>query len=437
MKMWNVSLLACLLLCGRLTVAAEPADLKDVLKDTNAFGADHWIYNNLESAVAEARLTGKPIFVTFRCVPCKNCAGFDAEVANGSEIIRDLAKKKFVSLRQVEMKGVDLTQFQFDYDLNWAAMFINADGTVYARYGTQSAEGADAYNSIGSLEQTMSRVLELHAKYPVNAAELKGKRGEPKPYKTALEMPGMEDKEKLRQATVRNNCVHCHMIHDAQMNVASGEGSLSQKAMWRYPLPENMGVRIDREDGRRIEKILPDSPASRAGLAAGDELTRLDGQAITSIADLQWVLHNLPMGDATLAADVLRDGKKSRHELKLTGDWKKTDWTWRSSRWSLRPRPGFWSPELNPAEIAKLALPDVTRAMRVQWINLGQAEGRQSLESGLREGDIIIAIDGKPVSMDPEKFHMHVRMHYKVGDDLPLTVIRGGKRIELKIPLIP
>ena len=59
------------------------------------------------------------------------------------------------------MKWVDLSQFQFNYDLNWAAMFVNADGTVYARYRTQSAAGADDYNSIASLEKTMRRVLAL------------------------------------------------------------------------------------------------------------------------------------------------------------------------------------------------------------------------------------------------------------------------------------
>jgi len=63
---------------------------------------------------------------------------------------------------------VDLSLFQFDYDLNWAAMFINADGVVYGRYGTQSADGPDAFNSIGSLEKAMRRVLALHAGYPKN-----------------------------------------------------------------------------------------------------------------------------------------------------------------------------------------------------------------------------------------------------------------------------
>ena len=157
---------------------AQPAPpLLERLKDENARGTDLWIYNNLQAAMAEAKRTGKPIFVTFRCVPCHACKAFDAEMTKGQNVIRELAEKHFVSLRQVEMKGVDLSLFQFDYDLNWAAMFINADGVVYARYGTPSAKGPDAYNSIAGLEVTMKRVLKLHAAYPANKTQLAGKRG--------------------------------------------------------------------------------------------------------------------------------------------------------------------------------------------------------------------------------------------------------------------
>ena len=94
------------------------------------------------------------------------------------------------------MKGGDLSQFQFDYDLNWAAMFVNADGKVCERYGTQSAAGADAYNSIASLEKTMRRVLALHEDYPNNKNGLAGKLGKLKLYKTALEMPCIKHRAK-------------------------------------------------------------------------------------------------------------------------------------------------------------------------------------------------------------------------------------------------
>ena len=44
--------------------------LLDVLQDENAQGPDFWIYNNIDAARAEAKRTNKPLFVTFRCVPC-------------------------------------------------------------------------------------------------------------------------------------------------------------------------------------------------------------------------------------------------------------------------------------------------------------------------------------------------------------------------------
>ena len=48
----------------------------------------------------------------------------------------------------VRMNGVELGQFQFDYDQTWSAMFLLADGTVLARYGTRNAEGPMAVNSM-------------------------------------------------------------------------------------------------------------------------------------------------------------------------------------------------------------------------------------------------------------------------------------------------
>ena len=200
-----------------------------------------------------------------RCVPCADCKGFDAEVAKNNQRIKNLAQEAFVAVRQVEMKGVDLSQFQFDYDLNWAAMFINADGTVYARYGTQSAMGADAYNSVESLEKTMRRVLALHNGYPANQAALAGKLGKPKPYKSALQMPGMKHRSKLAGSTARNNCVHCHNIHDAEHEQLQDAGRLNHDALWRYPLPDNLGLQLDPSDGLVVTAVQADSPADKAG----------------------------------------------------------------------------------------------------------------------------------------------------------------------------
>jgi hypothetical protein len=370
----------------------------------------------------------------FRCVPCQACKGFDAEVAAGAGKIKELADERFVAVRQVEMKGVDLTQFQFDYDLNWAAMFLNADGTVYARYGTQSAAGPDAYNSTEGLENTMERVLELHADYPNNKEELAGKRGPDMPYHTAVDMPGLENKDRFEGATARNNCIHCHNIHDAENRHAFATGKLNSDMLWRFPLPENVGLTIEGDHGRRIASVQPDSPVAKAGLAPGEEVTHAGGQAITSIADIQWVLDQLPNEDVTLSIVGSQTGE---HALALARGWKQTDISWRGSLWSVAPDLRTWMPELSSEEKRKRGLPGDKAAFEVVWINRGEKAGKANYDAGLREGDVVIAFNGQPI--DEEKylqFAAHLKLHYKVGDRVTFTVLRDGERKDIEIPLV-
>jgi hypothetical protein len=412
--------------------AAPP--LLERLKDENARGQSQWIYNDLQKAMAEGRRTGKPIFVTFRCVPCSDCKAFDAEVAKGSRVIRELAQKHFISLRQVEMKGVDLGLFQFDYDLNWAAMFINAEGVVYGRYGTQSAAGPDAFNSVESLEKAMQRVLKLHAEYPKNKFALVMKRGAAKGYRTPLQMPGMENKAKLRQNTQRNNCIHCHNIHDAENNQLHLTGKMTNDKLWRYPFPDNLGLAIDPKDGQKIVKVATGSAAAKAGLRAGQRITHVAGQPIVSIADIQWVLHNRSNGAEAIRVTVA--GSSRSHLVKTAPGWKKVDISWRGSMWNVHPRLRVWMPPATPQELTKLKLPAGQNALKVKWINTGSKEGRAAQKAGLRQGDFIIAIDGEPLGkMTPQQFTTYVKLNYKSGQKLPLTLMRNGRRIQYEWPL--
>ena len=426
------------ILTGLFAVAATHAadnPLKQTLTDMNAYHANHWIYNDLSAAKAEARRTGKPIFVTFRCVPCNACKSFDAEVANGSDIIRKLAKENFVSLRQVEMKGVDLNLFQFDHDLNWAAMFINADGTIYGRYGTQSADGPDAFNSIESLEKAMQRVLKLHADHPNNKQALAGKRGKDRGYRTALEMPGMLNKDKLRAPTHRGNCIHCHMIHDAENLHAFRAGRMDSDLLWRYPYPNNLGIEIDPDDGRRIESVHKGGSAEKAGLRADDEVMAVNGQPIISIADFQWVLHNLPNTALTVTVTARRNGATSDYKVNTSPGWKKTDFSWRGSLWAMPPRIGIFFPPLKPAELKKAGLSEGTQAVRIKWINKSVATANAATKAGLRLNDIVIELDGKPVPDGHRAVNYYVKQNFRPGQKLPLTVLRNGKRVKLSIPL--
>ncbi len=42
----------------------------------------------------------------------------------------------YVCLRIVHANGMDLSLFQFDYDQSFAAFLMNADNTIYGRFGT-------------------------------------------------------------------------------------------------------------------------------------------------------------------------------------------------------------------------------------------------------------------------------------------------------------
>ena len=74
----------------------------------------------------------------------------------------------FVCVRVVQANAMDLSLFQFDYDMSFATHFLNADRTVYARYGSRrgNEEEADDEMSMEGLRETMAGVKSLHAGYP-------------------------------------------------------------------------------------------------------------------------------------------------------------------------------------------------------------------------------------------------------------------------------
>lgn len=420
------------------TLTAPPEhDLRVLLGDVNVAGADHWIYNDLDRGFAEARRRNKPLFVVFRCVSTRVNAVFDEAITRSNEKAVQMERAHFVCVRVVDMRAVDLSQFQFDYDLSWAGMFLNADGTVYGRFGTQSTQVPNPYNHVAALERAMLRVLALHSEYPANATALAPKRGPARPYQTAADMPGLEHRESLQGPTTRASCLRCHALHDAEHNDWQAKGPLNLERLWRYPLPVAIGLHIDPRDGARVEKVEPSSAAELAGLRAGDVLLHMNRQPIVSIADMQWVLHHLPNAETTMEVDFTRQNHLLSARLTLPRNWKATDFSWRASVWSIKPRLAFWSEELTDDEMLALGRPSGTTALRVTRIDTSKPEGRAADQAGLRAGDIIIAVAGKALSLNPREFQLYLKQSYKLGDKVPLTVLRGGQTVGVQLPLLP
>ena len=65
-----------------------------------------------------------------------------------------------------------------------------------------------------------------------------------------------------------------------------------------------------------ISGVLPESIAARAGMMSGDTLVRIEGNAVTTAADVAAYLAIQPPPRA-LACEVVRGGKVVKAKLKL------------------------------------------------------------------------------------------------------------------------
>ena len=54
--------------------------------------------------------------------------------------------------------------------------------------------------------------------------------------------------------------------------------------------------------------------------------------------------------------------------------------------------------------------------------------------AGIRPGDVIVAVDGEPVSENSDI--LRIRRRYGLGEELPMTIWRDGERLEVSVPLM-
>jgi hypothetical protein len=141
-----------------------------------------------------------------------SCKGIDRQVAGRED--KDLAEvmEKFVTVRVIQGWGMDLSLFQFDYELTWTVFLMNADKTIYGRYGSRSEHANTSKDiSIEGLRKALEGALELHAAYPGNKKDLAGKVGPKLPYPTPESIPEVRGKPFAKPADgTRGGCIHCH-----------------------------------------------------------------------------------------------------------------------------------------------------------------------------------------------------------------------------------
>ena len=220
--------------------------------------------------------------------------------------------------------GLDLNIFDFDYDLTWTAFFLNADGTVYGRYGGRDPKSADSRFSLAGLRFAMNAALQAHRQ--------PGRANGESPTKPPLLAEQIPSIVQLKT----DSCIHCHQINTARRQNLTKAGRWSNDMFWVYPLPENVGLTLDNEQGNRVRSVATNSPGGRAGIRPGDILQELNGYSVASFGDAQHALHKGP-DEGSIPIVWHRAGETMNANLDVVMGWRRTDWKWRPSMRNLPP----------------------------------------------------------------------------------------------------
>ncbi len=350
---------------------------------------------------------------------------------------------KFVCVRVIQANTIDLSLFQFDYDLTFAAFFLNADHTIYGRFGSRSdMKEASRDISMEGFRAALESALEQHQKYPANKASLGGKQGIESRFKTPADFPSLAGKYKPSldyEGQVMQSCLHCHQVREAERKVFRAERkAIPDEVLFPWPMPDVLGLALDPKHKARVKSVIRGSSAEKDGFKAGDDILTLAGQPILSIADVQWALHSAK-APTKLNAEVLRGGKRTPLSLTLAADWRrKSDLSWRPTSWDLRRMAtgGIRLEELPAADRIRLKIADSDLALRA--IHVGQYnEHAAAKRAGFLKDDIIVSLDGQSKRMTESELFAYVLQSKPSGTHLPATVLRGGERVNLELPTQP
>ncbi len=184
----------------------------------------------------------------------------------------------------------------------------------------------------------------------------------------------------------------------------------------------------DSREGARVINLRPGGPASEARppLQDGDVVVAVDGTPVTSVADVEARTAAALKGgtNANLLVTFER-GLERRLTVVQAGENRQDD---------------------GGLEAAKAWVPVAVQVLTPPLAERLQLTGRTGVlvtrvlepASGLRVGDVIVAIDGEPVRAtspgDEEVFGAAIR-RYRIGASVPLTVVRGGAELPMPVTL--
>jgi serine protease Do len=230
--------------------------------------------------------------------------------------------------------------------------------------------------------------------------------------------------------------MHCHQVAEVLRQPAIDAGTFAkQRDTQVWPLPENVGVTLDRDHGLRVKSVEAGSPAAQAGIKPGDILAAAGERRLFGQADFRGVLHRGPQGDGEIAVYWRRDGKPMHGILVVKDGWRKTILDWRMSvaEGNIGASPGFFPLRASDEQRRASGLRPDEKAVRVY---MGPNTRGAAREAGLKNDDLIVAVNGQPLTAEGRAFLVWFRMNHEPGDDVTLTALdASGKKRQVSYEL--
>jgi S1-C subfamily serine protease len=270
---------------------------------------------------------------------------------------------------------------------------------------------------------TLKRVLDHHYDPRRTKLNLDGPAPDlSQPAKPPTALPGYaswSEGKKFDKRTADAGCLHCHQVGEVLRQPSLDAHTFDKvRDTQIWPLPENVGIKLDRDDGLRVTEVTADSPAVLAGIKAGDELAAADGRLLFSQTDFRGVLHRGPQGAGSIELVWMHDGKPMTGTLNVTDGWRKTDLGWRASiaNGNIGVSPGFFPVPASKADRDKYHLPENTMAVKPFGIS------PEAAAAGLTRTSIVTAVSDDSRNLSARPFLVWFRMNHQPGDRVTFTI---------------
>jgi hypothetical protein len=347
---------------------------------------------------------------------------------------------QFVCARVINANDLDLSKFQFDYDLSFNTMVFEADGTVVGRFGSWTHQKNSADTDTASYRKALQAALALHRNYPANKAALAGKQGVPVPFKTPVDAPALAGKYQRDldwEGKVVQSCVHCHQVGDAfRAYYREQRKPIPQELIYPMPAPETVGMTLAPDQVAHVDAVAPGSIAEKAGVQVGDDLIAVGAQPPISIADVAWALHRAP-NTGSLAVTVKRGGVSKSLTLTLPPDWRaKSNISRRVGTWPMRGMAtgGLVLDDLDDQARAARQIAPASMALFVKGLGQSGKHGAAK-NAGFQKDDVLVAVDGLTRRLTEGELIGYLLQRHQVGDQVKVTVLRGTQQVQLGLPM--